>query len=139
LVFPYIDLGKAVILVHWQIQRARYRHGCHDPHACGERLHVYPCPADCPKAKRAPAASTPAGNRARAAARAWRQVPQFCTPDCTRHAKSYPQRKGGWKFTRPKGKRKRAVPIPVQFVPSLREHFETQDAEGKMAGGLAEF
>jgi integrase len=132
---PYIDLDKAVILVHWQIQRARYRHGCENPHACGERLHAYPCPADCPKAKRTsgrkhfcrkpcPPGCVEHGGK----------CPQFCTPDCTRHAKSCPQRKGGWKFTSPKGKRKRAVPIPVQLVPSLREHFEAQDAVRKAAG-----
>jgi integrase len=132
---PYIDLDKAVILVHWQIQRARYRHGCEDPHACGERLHVYPCPADCPKAKRASGRKHICRKPCpRGCAEHGGKCPQFCTPDCTRHAKSCPQRKGGWKFSRPKGKRRRAVPIPVQLVPSLREHFEAQDAERNAAG-----
>ena len=42
------------------------------------------------------------------------KCPEFCAPGCTRHAKACPQRKGGWKFTWPKGKRKRSVPIPVR-------------------------
>lgn len=44
------------------------------------------------------------------------------------------QRKGGWKFTRPKGKRKRSVPIPAQLIRPLRDHFEDQDAEKQAAG-----
>jgi len=131
----YVDLDRAVIHVHWQIQRERYRHGCKDPHACGERLHFYPCPADCPKAKRTcgrkhicwqpcPPGCTEHGGK----------CPQFCPPGCTRHAKACPQRKGGWKFTRPKGKRKRSVPIPAQLVSPLRKHFEDQDAEKQAAG-----
>lgn len=47
----YVDVDRAVLHVHWQIQRERYRHGCKDPHACGKRLHFYPCPTDCPKAQ----------------------------------------------------------------------------------------
>jgi site-specific recombinase XerD len=131
----YVDLDKAVIRVHWQLRRDRYRHGCADPHACRERQHRYPCPPGCPKAKRRsgrkhicrnlcpPGCTTHGGKCA-----------QFCPPDCTRHAKACPQRKGGWAFARPKGKRKRAVPIPVQLIPKLRAHFEAQDAEKKAAG-----
>jgi integrase len=93
----YVDLDRAVFRVHWQIQRARYRHGCTDPHACGERHHIYPCPPDCPKAKRKsgrkhvcrkpcpPRCDQHDG-----------KCPEFCAPDCTGHAKACPQRKGGW-------------------------------------------
>ncbi len=59
--------------------------------------------------------------------------PRFCEPGCTRHAKACPQRKGGWKFTRPKGNRRRTVPIPVQLIAPLRQHFEDQDAEREAA------
>src|SRR5215467_9659816 len=62
------------------------------------------------------------------------KCPRFCPPGCARHAMACPQRKGGWKFTRPKGKRKRSVPIPVQLVPPLRQHFADQDAEKVAAG-----
>ena len=40
----------------------------------------------------------------------------------------------GWKFTRPKGNRRRTVPIPVQLVAPLRQHFADQDAEREAAG-----
>jgi integrase len=58
--------------------------------------------------------------------------------DCKRHAKACPQRKGGWRFTRPKGGRRRPVPIPRQLVPMLRKHFEDQDAERATAGSAWE-
>jgi len=131
----YIDLEKRVIRVHWQIQRERYRHGCPDPHACGERHHVYPCPPDCPKAKRTSGSKhicrKPCPPKC---AQHGGQCPEFCAPDCARHAKACPQRKGGWKFTRPKGKRKRTVPIPPQLAEPLRQHFERQDTEKAAAG-----
>jgi len=133
----FVDLDKATIRVDWQIKRERYRHGCADPHACGERLHFYPCPPGCPKAKRV------SGRKHTC----WKpcppgctehhdKCPRFCEPGCTRHAKACPQRKGGWKFTRPKGNRRRTVPIPVQLIAPLRQHFADQDAE-REAGGAA--
>lgn len=64
------------------------------------------------------------------------KCPQFCEPGCTRHAKACPQRKGGWTFTRPKGNRRRTVPIPVQLIAPLRQHFADQ-AAGREAAGAA--
>jgi integrase len=132
---PYVDLESAVIHVHWQLKRERYQHGCADHHACGQSLHRYPCPPDCPKAKRTagrrhvcatpcPAACTAHGGK----------CPQFCAADCAEHAPSCPQRQGGWNFVRPKGKRKRAVPIPPELVEPLRQHFADQYAERLAAG-----
>lgn len=131
----YIDLDKSVIHVHWQIKRSRYKHGCADPHKCGERHHRYPCPPDCPKAKRTagrkhtclvacPPKCTAHNGK----------CPKVCAPDCKEHAKACPERKGGWKFVRPKGKRKRSVPIPRQLVPKLRAHLAALDAERDAAG-----
>jgi integrase len=131
----YVDLEAGVIYVHWQLKRQRYRHGCADPHACGDSLHRYPCPRNCPKAKRTagrkhfclrlcPSGCTSHGGK----------CPAFCASDCARHASSCPQRKGGWIFVRPKGKRKRAVPIPPELVAPFRKHFEDQDAERAAAG-----
>jgi integrase len=131
----YVDLDKAVFYVDWQLKHEHYRHGCTDPHACGQRWHTYPCPPNCPKAKRIsgrkhvcrkpclPGCAEHGG-----------KCPRFCAPDCVRHAKACPQRVGGWKFTRPKGKRGRPVPIPVQLIPQLRAHLQDQDAERKLAG-----
>ena len=62
------------------------------------------------------------------------KCPLFCASDCTGHAASCPQRQGGWMFVRPKGKRKRAVPIPPELFEPLREHFASQDAERHAAG-----
>jgi integrase len=137
--WQYVDLDKAVIRVHWQITHDRYRHGCDDPHACGERQHRYPCPPDCAKAKRVsgrkhycqkpcpPGCTEHGGN-----------CPKFCAPNCKRHAKACPKRRGGLRFIRPKGKRKRVVPIPAQLIPSLRKQREDQDAERKAAAGAWE-
>ncbi|REE96630.1 tyrosine-type recombinase/integrase [Thermomonospora umbrina] len=132
--WKYVDLDRGVIKVHWQLKRSTYRHGCDDPHACGERLHRYPCPKDCPKAKRT------AGRRhiclAQCPSRCKKHngnCPKLCAPDCQEHAPSCPLRVGGWKFARPKGKRKREVPIPRQLVPLLKKQKEMQDAERKSA------
>jgi integrase len=133
--WAYVDLDKAVIRVHWQLTHQRYRHGCHDPHACGEQWHIYPCPSDCAKAKRV------SGRKhfcrkpcVVGCTEHGRKCPKFCAPDCMGHAKACPQRVGGPKFTRPKGKRKRAVPIPAPLIPPLRAHLEMQDAERAAAG-----
>ena len=130
----YVDLDKAVMCVDWQLKQEHYRHGCDDPHVCGEPWHTYPCPPACRKATRTsggkhvcrkpcPSGCTEHGGK----------CPTFCAPDCTRHAKACPSRKGGWRFTRPKGKRKRPVPIPVQLVPPLRAHLAAQEAEREKA------
>jgi integrase len=130
----YVDIDSGVIYVHWQLKRQRYQHGCADPHACGEALHHRPCPPDCPKARRTagrkhtcsrpcPPECTAHGGK----------CPQFCPSDCTGHAASCPQRQGGWLFVRPKGGRKRAVPIPPELTQPLREHFASQDAERRGA------
>ena len=106
-----------------------------DPHAYGQRWHTYPCPADCPKAKRASGRKhvcrkpCPSG-----CAEHGGTCPKFCAPDCTRHEKACPQRIGGWKFTRPKGKRGRPVPIPAQLIPPLRVRLKDQDDERQAAG-----
>lgn len=131
----YIDLDKVVIYVDWQLKHEHYRHGCDDPHARGEPWHIYPCPPGCLKAKRTSGRKhvcrrlCPPGCTEHVG-----KCPKFCAPDCTRHAKACPKRKGGWKFTRPKGKRKRPVPIPVQLIPPLRAHLEHQAAEREAAG-----
>lgn len=134
--WKYVDLTRGIIKVHWQLKFVAYKHGCADPHECGARLHRWPCPPDCPKAERK------AGRRhvcqTRCASRCRRHAkgkcPRLCPPDCTAHARSCPERTGGWTFTRPKGKRKREVPIPPQLLPILKAHKATQDAERRAAG-----
>ena len=131
----YIDLDKAVFYVDWQLKHEHYRHGCDDPHACGQRWHTYPCPADCPKAKRASGRKHVCRKPcSTGCAEHGGNCPKSCAPDCTRHAKACPKRIGGWKFTRPKGKRGRPVPIPAQLIPPLRAHLKRQDDEHQAAG-----
>lgn len=45
--WEYVDLDTGDVKVWWQLQRNRWRHGCDDPHVCGERLHRPTCPKDC--------------------------------------------------------------------------------------------
>ena len=137
--WAYVDLDHAVMRVHWQITHERYRHGCLDPHACGARNHICPCPPDCAKAKRV-------SGRKHICRKACpprctkhdEKCPEFCSPDCKRHAKACPQRIGGIKFTWPKGGRKRTIPIPAQLVPTLRNHRDAQAAEREAAGAAWE-
>ena len=133
--WQFVDLDKAVIAVDWQLTHDRYKHGCDDSHECGARFHVYPCPRDCPKAKRVSGRKhTCIKPCLRGCTEHGGKCPNFCPPDCKAHAKACPQRIGGIKFTRPKGGRKRTIPIPVQLVPVLHEHFEDQAAERESAG-----
>lgn len=133
--WKYVDLDKGVIRVFWQIKRLRYRHGCKDPHTCAARLHRYPCPKDCPKAKRT-------SGRRHVCLTACRKnctkhgdaCPKFCAADCTKHALACPDRVGGWTFTKPKGKGKRSIALPPPLIALLKLHKEAQRLEREAAG-----
>ncbi len=133
--WKYVDLNKGSIRVFWQLKRLRYQHGCDDPHACGERLHHYPCPKDCSKAKRT-------SGRRHVCLGACRKnctehggkCPRFCASGCTKHALTCPRRVGGWTFTKPKGKGRRTIALPSALVELLKLHREAQEAERKAAG-----
>lgn len=136
----YVDLDKGEIRVDWQLKRRPFRHGCDDPHACGGHRHRYPCPQDCPKAKRTNGRRhvcrlvvCPKGCRKHGG-----KCMRFCEPGCTGHERSCPQRIGGWEFTRPKGSRRRTVPIPAHLIPLLRAQRAAQDAERTTAEGAWE-
>lgn len=119
--WKHVDLEAELCHPHWQLQRLTWRHGCDDPHACGERLHRFePCPKQC------------ATHRAYT-----RGCPKPCPKGCTRHASACPAREGGGLvFTRPKTKKSRnPVPIPPPFIPFLREH-KTQQEEARAAAGV---
>jgi integrase len=118
--WKYTDLDGGWFHPYWQIQRLTWRHGCADPHACGERLHRFtPCPPDC----------TAHRNYTRG-------CPPPCPKNCTRHASACPERTGGGLvFTRPKTKKSQSpVPIPPPFIPYLREHKAQQEAQRAAAG-----
>lgn len=122
--WKYVDLKRGTSRVFWQIKHERYRHGCKDPHACGAPLHRFPCPPDCPKAKRKSGRKHVCNKEGQ----------KFCTPDCTKHAASCPERVGGWIFVKPKGKSKRTVMIPPPLIPLLELHQKAQQAEREAAG-----
>ncbi|GLZ15861.1 site-specific integrase [Actinomadura sp. NBRC 104425] len=132
----YVDLERGVIRVHWQIKHMPYRHGCDDPHECGARLHRWPCPEDCPKAKRTSGRRHVCLTRCPANCKRHKdgKCPKLCPPDCTGHERSCPKRVGGWRFTRPKGKRGREIPIPPPLLELLKAHKAAQDAERQAAG-----
>ncbi|MEU1537365.1 tyrosine-type recombinase/integrase [Actinacidiphila glaucinigra] len=122
--WPYVDLKAELFRPEWQLQRLTWRHGCDDPHACGERLHRFePCPPGCTTHK----AYT-------------RGCTKPCAKTCTRHASACPaRREGGLVFTRPKTKKSRnAVPIPPVFIPFLADHKARQEAMQAAAGELWE-
>lgn len=120
--WKYVDLEEGLFHPRWQIQRLTWRHGCDEPHRCGERLHRFePCPPDCPAHK---------GYK--------RGCPTPCSKTCARHASVCPERQGGGLvFTRPKTKKSQnPVPIPPPFIPPLRELRAHQEKERTAAGEL---
>jgi integrase len=122
--WSYVDLEAGHLKTWWQLQRLTWRHGCEDPHRCGERLHRFePCPPGCTVHKHYK-----------------RGCPAPCPPKCTRHASTCPQRQGGGLvFTRPKTKKsRRIVPIPPPLIPLLLEHRARQEEARAAAGELWE-
>lgn len=70
-----VSLTAGTIRVRTALSRHKWRHGCADPHKCGEKLHkARACKPGC---------------------RRHRRCPPPCTPDCTKHASACPQRGGG--------------------------------------------
>jgi len=45
--WQYVDLDAATLTVRWQLQRLPWRHGCADPHRCGNSGHRDDCPPGC--------------------------------------------------------------------------------------------
>ncbi|MGX8907416.1 tyrosine-type recombinase/integrase [Streptomyces netropsis] len=118
--WTYVDLENELFHPRWQLQRLTWRHGCQDPHACGERLHRFtPCP---------PACTTHKNYK--------RGCPRPCPKACKKHASACPERKGGGLvFTRPKTKKSQnPVPIPPPFIPHLFDHKAMQDEMRAAAG-----
>jgi integrase len=120
--WQYLDLDAGVMKVWWQLQRLTWRHGCEDPHACGQRLHRKACKQKC------------------AAHRTYKRgCPKPCPKDCTAHASRCPERKGGGLvFRAPKGKNKRILTIPPPLIPLLRAQRTAQKRERLAAGELWE-
>jgi len=115
------DEGRQVIRLIEQLQRRSWEHGCSDPHECGERLHKRGrCPVPC--------------------RRHTRPCPPPCGPDCTKHASSCPQRKGGGLVKAPlKSKAgKRPIGLPDTLFLLLLQHRDDQAKEREFAGTVWE-
>jgi integrase len=98
-----IDLNAGTLRV-FQLKRTRYRHGCDDPHACGQTRHREACATPCEK------------HRTR--------CPAPCRPDCRFHAQQCPKRLGGaWVFRQPKGGKVRTLVIPDPLIRELKAHW----------------
>lgn len=99
------------------VQRQKWRHGCQDPHACGESRHkVHPCPKECSRHQRA--------------------CPSPCPPDCTEHARHCPQRYGGGLVevdVKSKAGR-RMMALPDELFKFLLRHRDQQTTEREQAG-----
>ena len=112
------------------MQRAPWRHGCTDPHACGDGRHRPACPATC-KRHRHDSTCTPYCK-----VEEHRCPRRTCLSDCTGHASYCPKRHGGGiVFRRRKGKSKLTLQCPPELLPTLRAHRKTQAAERLSVGG----
>src|SRR6266576_6765108 len=45
--WQHVDLDATTLTVRWQLQRLAWRHGCSDPHTCGQGHHRPSCSPDC--------------------------------------------------------------------------------------------
>ena len=137
--WQYVDLDAGTIEVGWQLQQARYRHGCDDPAACAASRHRVPCPAGCTKHRHrddCPGDCAKRGHRCP-------MVKRPCQPGCIGHGRECPQRAGGdWRFSRRKGvkagqgKAKLILVLPAPLIAELRAHRRQQAAE-RLAAGAA--
>jgi integrase len=125
-----LDIGAARIV--FQLQRLKWRHGCADPHACGERLHRVPCARRCRKHRHQDDCLAGCTKRGHTCPK----ITNPCPPDCTKHAAWCPQRQGGGLVLREiKERRHKVIPVPPELVAILREHQQAQALERALAGG----
>jgi len=122
--WSYVDLKTGIIRAWFQIQRAEYRHGCADPHACGARYHRQQCPSNC-KQHRHKSTCKPGCE-----ARGHTCVKRPCPKDCKGHEHLCPTRKGGeWVFRRRKGKSELTLQCPSELLDALKTHRKAQNEE----------
>ena len=75
--WSYVDLETGVIRAWFQIQRIEWRHGCTDPHKCGEQWHRPPCKAACRRHRHLPACKPGCTRKDHVCYK------RPCRPDCT--------------------------------------------------------
>lgn len=127
--WSYVDLETGVIRAWFQIQRVPWRHGCNDPHACGERWHRRPCKKDCKQHRHLPTCEPDCARNGHICYK------RPCPVDCGAHADKCPRRAGGGVvFRQRKGKSKLTLQCPPPVLDLLREHRKRQSAERLRAG-----
>jgi hypothetical protein len=87
--WSYVDLETGVIRAWFQIQRLAWRHGCSDPHACGERWHRRACKKDCKQHRHRPTCEPGCTRKGHVCYK------RPCPRDCTAHSDKCPKRVGG--------------------------------------------
>ncbi|GAA4059940.1 site-specific integrase [Actinomadura miaoliensis] len=123
-----IDLETGEIRPWFQLQKAAWRHGCADPHQCGEKWHRPKCPKRCKVHRHEPGCRPGCTKSGHVCPK------RPCPENCTGHAHRCPKRAGGEPVFRPrKGRRKVPLMCPPELLPKLREHAEQQKAERERA------
>lgn len=113
-----LDEQNGTLRIAKQLQRQSWRHGCSDPHACGERYHKRkPCPDGCKRHHLKP-------------------CPPPCSPGCTSHARRCPQRQGGGlvEVDVKSSAGRRGITLPDRLYELLMQHKEVQAKEREHAG-----
>lgn len=113
-----MDKPNKALLITKQLQRHTWRHGCKDPHACGQKYHkLKPCKDGCKRHKRKP-------------------CPAPCQPNCTSHARWCPQRTGGGLVEVEVKSRagRRGIRLPDRLYDLITDHAEQQRKEREIAG-----
>lgn len=113
-----LDKANKALVITKQLQRQTWRHGCDDPHACGEKYHkTKPCPDTCKRHTCKP-------------------CPPPCPPDCVSHARWCPERHGGGLVEVDVKSRagRRGIRLPDRLYDLLIAHEEQQAKERELAG-----
>lgn len=130
--WSYIDMDTGEIRARFQVQRQEWRHGCDDPHACGEKWHCRSCQKRCKIHGHRPTCK-PDCTKPGHVCYKWP-----CLKDCTGHTDRCPRRSGGGLvFRQRKGRSKLTLQCPPGLLAQLKALREMQDAErekGKPVG-----
>lgn len=109
-----LDEQTGTLRITKQLQGQSWRHGCDDPHSCGERYHKRkPCKDGCKRYRR-----------------------KQCPPDCTSHARWCPQRQGGGlgEVDVKSSAGRRGIVLPDRLYELLMRHKKMQAKEREHAG-----
>ena len=112
-----LDMTTKVLRITHQRQRHTLEHGCENPTECAAAYHkVTPCPDGCRRHRR-------------------KLCPAPCLPNCVKHARHCPHRRGGIVETDVKSRAgRRGIRLPEQLFELLSRHRAAQERERMHAG-----